>query len=228
MARTFRPKKGATLIMLLALSVLIALGTWQVKRLHWKNALVAGIETQMAQAPAALPQEIPDPVALEYRPVSVTGNFMHDYEVLIRPRTRDGVVGYHLVTPLREAAGRVVLVNRGFVTDDTLAAAVRPDGEVTVSGHVSLPHKSKFTPDNDPAKNSWYWIDIPGLKQALALGDVAPVIVEVQDMRDGSNPAGVPAALDIPNDHLQYAFFWFSMAFILLLIWFIYHWREEH
>ncbi|HEY8012888.1 MAG TPA: SURF1 family cytochrome oxidase biogenesis protein, partial [Dongiaceae bacterium] len=45
----------------------------------------------------------------------------------------------------------------------------------------------------------------------------------------GANPGGYPIGgqtrIDLPNDHLQYAITWFSLAGALLVIYFIYHRR---
>jgi len=42
-----------------------------------------------------------------YRPVYVRGQFLHDQELFVAPRTRDGEVGAHVVTPLQLASGCV-------------------------------------------------------------------------------------------------------------------------
>jgi len=48
-------KKIATFILfLLALAILLSLGTWQVRRLHWKEQLLADIAERRAAPPASL------------------------------------------------------------------------------------------------------------------------------------------------------------------------------
>ena len=39
-----------------ALALLVGLGTWQLQRLAWKEALIARIETRLAEVPAPLPE----------------------------------------------------------------------------------------------------------------------------------------------------------------------------
>ena len=51
--RRFRPGLAATLFTVAAVAIMVGLGTWQVERLAWKNALIERIESGMRAAPAA-------------------------------------------------------------------------------------------------------------------------------------------------------------------------------
>ena len=88
--RRLRPQFWPTLIALCGLAVLLALGTWQVQRLYWKNALIAKLETRTSAAPAPLPAEIVDPEALEFRPVRLAGRFRHEREIYLLGRVPRG------------------------------------------------------------------------------------------------------------------------------------------
>ena len=113
-------------VALIAFAILIALGTWQLQRLAWKQDLLQKIDTRMHAAPAPLPGEAEwatlDPDAYEYRHVTATGIFDHDREALIFRASgpNDGLSqpGYVVMTPLRLASGAHVIVARGFVPDE--------------------------------------------------------------------------------------------------------------
>ena len=53
--RVFRPRLWPTLATLLALIVLLCLGTWQLQRLAWKQDLIAHAEAQLAAPALPLP-----------------------------------------------------------------------------------------------------------------------------------------------------------------------------
>jgi surfeit locus 1 family protein len=227
MARQFRPKKIPTLIALAMSLALISLGTWQVRRLHEKEELLLTIHARMAQKPAPLPEKIEDPEAWNYRRVTMAGRFLYAHEFLVKPRMLDGQVGYHEYVPFRRASGGVVLVNRGWISDALLKQETKPQGIVQVEGIAQAPRKAKFTPENDPAKNDWYWPDAAAMARAANLQAPAPVIVSVAARQEGVYPAGGQVRIDIPNDHKQYAVFWYAMSLLLLGVWFVAHWEEE-
>src|SRR5690606_30524370 len=76
-----RAQLAALLAALLVLGCLLALGTWQVQRLAWKEALIAQIDSRLGMEPVdvanilALQQAGED---IEYRPVRISGRFDHD------------------------------------------------------------------------------------------------------------------------------------------------------
>lgn len=227
MQGSFHPTRGAIVSTLLILAVLLGLGAWQVQRLAWKSALLAQIESRMQQPPVPLPEKIDDPAAWEYRRVTLAGSFLYKHEFLIKPRTLDGASGYHMLVPFRRASGGVVLVNRGWISDALMPAALRPEGVVLVEGIVQLPHPTSFTPPNAPEKNDWYGADIPAMAAAAKLENAAPVIVNVAKRDPGAYPAGGKVEANISNNHRQYAVFWFVMALVSQIIFFIRSWKPS-
>jgi len=220
----FRLRLWPTLIALPALAVLVALGTWQVERLHWKESLNATLAERLG-APAVTPEALPAGLAeAEFRRVRLDGRFRHDRELFLGPRTLRGEVGMHVVTPFERTAGGIVLVDRGFVPNARRAPATRAegqvDGTVTVEGVVRLPgRRGAFTPDDDPRANQWFTVDPPAMAAAAGVGAVAPWYVEAGP---ASNPGGLPVGGQtvamLPNNHLQYAMTWYGLAVALVVI----------
>ncbi len=68
-------------------AVLIGLGTWQVKRLAWKEALIATVTARLAAAPAPLPPPAEwaplDAATDEYRRVAFRAELVNDKEALV-------------------------------------------------------------------------------------------------------------------------------------------------
>ncbi|AIB11294.1 hypothetical protein ABAZ39_04550 [Azospirillum argentinense] len=230
--RRFRPSLWATLITVPAVLVMLGLGTWQMQRLEWKEDLVRRVEQRLHAPPIPLPSTITDPEALEFRPVTVSGRFLNDKEMLLVARPRQGQAGYELLTPLQrpaEEGGGVVLVNRGFLPMDKRAPASRPEsrveGPVTVTGLVRLPQPAGWLqPGNRPGAESWMRLDPPAMAASAGLETVAPLVVEMTpDPARGNAPQtgmlnGIQPLVELPNNHRQYAFTWYSLAATLIVV----------
>ncbi len=224
---------GFTVLMLVGLTVLIGLGVWQLKRLAWKEGLIAQIETRSTGEPIKLKDALAmarkgrDP---NYYRVRVDGRFHHAKELYLYSTSNERV-GWDVITPLETADGDMVLVDRGFVPDELRDPSSRALGEVenlvTVTGIVRKPEtQGLFMPDNEPAANRWFWRDL----QAMARSDfpsgtiqVAPFFLEAEKsgVPDGW-PKGGQSRLELPNNHLQYAITWFLMAAALVVIYGLY------
>ena len=217
-----------------ALAVLLALGTWQVNRLAWKEELIATIEQRIASSPRPLPEierlysETGD---VDYWPAVVRGTFLHDRESHFLA-TWNGASGYYVYTPLELADGRLVLVNRGFVPFDRKDSATRPqgqvEGDVEIAGLARNPLDGKpswIVPDNDLAKNVFYWKDLSAMAARAGI-DPARLVPFFVDAGVAPNPGGLPVGgvtmVDLPNNHLQYAVTWYGLAAALAVILFVF------
>lgn len=218
------------ILVLIALAILISLGTWQVERLHWKEGLIADIAARQAAAPVPL-ADIEAMAAtggdIEYRRVTATGRYINNKERHFFATWR-GQTGFYVYTPLELADGRVLLVNRGFVPYDNKEPEMRMQGQLTDQQAVTglarekLPGKPSWVvPDNDVAKNIFYWKDLDVMAESVGL-EKARVIPFFVDADSTPNPAGLPIGgvtqVDLPNDHLQYAFTWYGLAAVLIAV----------
>jgi len=206
--------------------LLLGLGSWQLERLYWKRDLIAAREAGLRASPVELPTSLEAARSLEYHPVRAEGEFLNDRELYLHAASMRGELGYHIVTPLLLPDGEVLLVDRGFVPSDHKTPATRPTGELTglvrVNGLLRLAPGGKpgwFTPDNDPAQNSWYYVDIAAMAQAAGVARVLPFYI---DAAPNPNPAALPQGgqtiTALPNNHLQYALTWYALAAALLVI----------
>ena len=220
----FRPRLWPSLAALAALIVLVSLGTWQVERLRWKEALIAERTAQLA-APAALLPAQADWPAWSFRRVEALGTFRHDLEQLFGASTYDGQLGHHVLTPLLRADGSALLVDRGWVSADQAHPATRRAGQVegpiTITGIARYRGDDTanwFTPANQPEQAMWFSYDLPTLEQGLDLA-LLPVVVEADDR---PNPGGLPIGgltrIALTNNHLQYAITWYGLALTLVAV----------
>jgi surfeit locus 1 family protein len=228
----FHPRLTPALFTIPLVMLCLALGVWQLQRLEWKRGVIAQREAAALSASVAPPHTLADARALEFHRVVAEGVFQHDKEIFHGAIGPTGGAGFDVLTPLREPGGRIVFVNRGFVPtemkDPARRAAGQPAGPVRVAGLLRVPPDEKpgwFVPDNRPDLNYWFWVDLPAISVAAGLSDVggltnvAPFYV---DADAAANPGGWPRGgvtpLVLPNDHLQYAITWFSLAVAALVI----------
>jgi surfeit locus 1 family protein len=198
---------------LVAFAILVGLGTWQVQRLHWKEALVASIDSRIEQ-------QLADTGDVDYQPVALRGTFLNAGERHFFS-TWNGDSGFNVYTPLRLDDGRFVFVNRGFVPYDLKDPAKRQQGEL--SGPVDITglarnrlHAKPGMPENDVTKNIFYWKDLAAMQASAGLPAGAQVLPLFVDAGDAANPGGWPRGgvtiVELPNNHLQYAFTWYGLA----------------
>jgi cytochrome oxidase assembly protein ShyY1 len=130
---------------LLVAALGIMLGNWQTGRAAQKEAIEATLTARAAAAPLNITHITPDaPLPgigeLEYRRLSVHGEFVRDWPVYLENRPYQGVPGFYVLMPLRIAGSdRYVLVMRGWVRRDVadrtrLPEIATPAGATQVAG----------------------------------------------------------------------------------------------
>lgn len=195
-------------------AILIWLGVWQIQRLAWKESVIEDIEARIAAAPVAVP-DTPDPAEDAYLPVTVSGVWDPDFVRVLVSQKEVGA-GYRVISRFETEAGPV-LVDRGFIPTDQDIPDLA-NREASVIGNLQWPQEiDGFTPEPDVAKNIWFARDVPALAEALGTRPLMIVAREVSPV----DPAVTPLPVDtsrIPNDHLQYAITWFSLAAVWLVM----------
>jgi len=228
-AETEKPRSTAAFLVwaglgLLACAGFVALGSWQLRRLAWKEALIARVD-QRLQAPAEAPPPRTQWAALgaadAYRKLCLEGAFLPERETLVQAVTRLGP-GWWVLAPLRTAQGDLVLVNRGYVDAAHRDAASRPaapgSDQRKVCGLLRLSEPGgAFLRHNAPGEGRWYSRDVAAIAAAqdLPAAELAPYFL---DADDHPNPAGWPVGgltvVQFRNSHLGYALTWYGLALL--------------
>lgn len=197
---------------LIGCAILVGLGTWQVKRLAWKEAILSEIDARITAAPVSLPDSL-DREADLYLPVQATGMFGDDRIRVLVSQKQVGA-GYRIISPFA-TGGRTIMVDRGVIPiADVLQSA--PTGEVTVTGNIHWPQEvDSYTPEPDEARDIWFARDVDRMAEKLGTEPALLVLRSASPASSEITPLPVSRA-GIPNDHLSYAITWFSLA----VIWF--------
>jgi surfeit locus 1 family protein len=226
---------GLTIASAVGIAILIGLGVWQVKRLHWKEALLAKIAALEAAAPIPVNQALAGGVAsteLDFVRVTAICPDIETTPYLKLYAVRE-VAGFRLITPcvLNGGPYRTILVDRGFVAQDQVQNLKPGQGRKLDQPVVGVLRKGDvrnfLTPANAPEQGLWYWRDIPAMAASLGVTDAAPTFLMLErPAPQGFGPTPAPIPADIPNNHLQYALTWFGLALALLGVYLASLWKR--
>jgi surfeit locus 1 family protein len=237
-----RPRRsiGFGIFTLVMVALFIGLGVWQLQRRVWKHALIAALTERLAAAPVPLPPASQwgalRPDQDEFRRVSFSATYqaLPDAMVFssgsaIRPDVSGP--GTWAFIPARLASDEIVVVNAGFVQNTMQERgqedrAVKPliSGEpVTLTGYIRFPESAGLlTPDANPAKRLWFARDHLAMARALgwsgAGGPVAPFYIDLEQPVPATGiPKPGPLEVHLPDEHMQYAITWFSLAIAVVI-----------
>ena len=194
-----------TLVVMLAVAAMVALGVWQLQRRTEKLGLIAAYAGRPAMPPVAVPRT-PDDRLLFRRAVATC----------VRPtgwhreagRAADGSSGWRAITSCRTgAAGSMLAMQMGVGSD-----ALRD-------------------PDWRGGRVSGYLTHAPQHRALIAgLFDRTPpaLMLMADTPLPGLKPNPRPTLADIPNNHLAYAVQWFLFAAIAAIIYAVALWRRRH
>jgi surfeit locus 1 family protein len=235
-AESTRPRRrglvNAALLTLVAVVILLGLGTWQIERKLWKQALIDRLDRRLAAPPVELPPRAIwprlDPAQDEFRRVAFRAQFPPDQEALVYTsgsafRTDVSGPGYWVFAPVSLPDGAVVVVNRGFVPQGGPKRPGKAQGEpgsLDIVGVLRWPEaRGAFTPADEPDKNLWFVRDPGAIAAAKAWGAVAPFFVEQEaPVPPGGWPRPGPLTVKLRNEHLQYALIWYGLALALVAV----------
>lgn len=126
----------------IVIAIGIALGQWQTRRAAEKEAIEARLVAREAAPPVMLDATLRPADDMEFRRVSVRGEFVRDWPVYLDNRPYNGAAGFYVLMPLKIAGSDMhVLVARGWIARDPAARTklpplVTPNGVVEIEGIV--------------------------------------------------------------------------------------------
>ncbi len=234
----FKPLAGLTITTLICVAILISLGTWQYKRLHWKTNLLTEINqaanaeplTMLAQVDELLESGAP----LDFRRIQINGVFLVPTGNSGLPfhlmRSNGKRYYWRLYQPYRDGENVAFIATHDFDEADKTSPPIALVGQEPVVGYVRMVQSAnKFTPKSTPEKNRWFafngspeqmnWADTVD-------GDNTHVSYYIDQVMDAKNAADLPVRIpDMANNHLDYMLTWYSFVIILLVIYLIMHKR---
>ncbi len=208
------------MVPLLLLALTVGLGVWQVQRLHWKEGILAAI----ARAEAAPPAPLGNAPVSQFERVVATGTLRPDLAVSYATDVRDlrsgPTFGVFLLEPLTRPNAEPLLVNLGWVPADPHGRpSLTVSGTHTIDGYVrEAEHPSLFTPRPELATRQFYALDPPAIGEAIGMKGLVPfTLIALGRTQLDRFPQPAETLPRPPNNHLQYAITWFSLAVVVLV-----------
>lgn len=214
------------------IALFVSLGFWQLQRADEKRAIASRWQAQRQQEPARLAALPPESAELVYRPVLLSGSVLESRQFLLDNRVRRGRYGVEVISPLQDDSGQLVLVNRGWLAADPTRRKL-PDipplsGRITVRGYIYVPPGDSYLLGDIAGGTGW-----PRLVQAADVSAMSemlgerlyPYLVRLDPDSPGALVADWPLVNTRPEKHTAYAFQWFAMALVLLLL---FLWRSSN
>jgi surfeit locus 1 family protein len=221
----FRAIPFVATVLLVALGV--SLGQWQDRRAADKTALQQKLSERGRAAPLVVGPQLLRAEHVEYRPVTVAGEFVADWPLWLDNRPQNGKVGFYLLMPFKIAGSNThVLVARGWLPRYTgehnrLPPYDTPKGTVIVRGvaKAALGKVMQLGEPNAIAPNAILQNIEPAQFAAASKLTVQPFFIE----QTGAGEAGDKLVRDWPapalgvEKHQGYAFQWYALAVMALL-----------
>lgn len=232
------PSVFAVTLALAGFAMFMALGSWQVRRGHEKEALFAAFDATEHGVPVTLAQARTLASTTRYPLVEVTGTFDPEHAYVLDDQVHGGKVGvmvYGVFAP--SAGGPDLLVNRGFLARSASGTVPPipppPTGVRTLHALYAPPPGIALRMGGDALARQSQWpktviyIDLAEVGHDLGHALDPRVLLQVggDDSQAGFVREWRPGVFP-PERHYAYAFTWFAFGAVVVAIFAILHWRR--
>lgn len=226
----FRPGLLISVITLVFLVILVRLGIWQLDRAEEKRQILANQQTKMAMPAVRLVEALDSYEELTFRRIELHGKFDTQYQLLVDNKIHQGKPGYYVVTPMKlENMDRYVLINRGWLAmnpdRNILPTIETPNSIVTITGIIKADPKDVADLGSANRSNKGWpavvrWVDFAAFEQESGL-KVLPFLLLMDDSAHHGFVREWKFVNLPPEKSTSYAVTWFSLAILLLIIYFV-------
>ena len=193
------------------ISIFIALGSWQLVRLNWKNELLNKIDVSLKKEPVDLMTNVPE----DYLKIKTSGVIDFDKQIYLYSLNEKGLPGFNVVNPII-INNKNFLLNRGWIPfNKKNTKEINIFDHKTILGTLKKQTKaSRFKPVNDVKDNYWFTLDRNDVFK-YTNKNFSPFIIYLNNNLELPKPRII--TVNIPNSHKKYAITWFSIALSIFL-----------
>ena len=194
------------------ISVFIALGTWQIIRLGWKNNLILEIENSLKNPPVELTQSN----KVNYLKIKTSGSVDFEKQIYLYNLNDTGTPGFEVLNPI-SINGENYLLNRGWIPFEKKdTPEINIIDQTNIVGTIKIQgRKNIFKPENDLKENYWFSLNREDVLKFTGK-KFSKYIIYLDGNYQLPKPKKITA--NISNNHKKYAMTWFSLAISILLL----------
>ena len=192
--------------------VFVALGSWQIVRLNWKNNLILEIENSLKNPPV----ELTNSNVENYLKIKTSGSIDFEKQIYLYNLNNTGTPGFEVINPIL-INDTNYLINRGWIPfEKKNSQEINVFDENDIIGTLKLQgRKNIFKPDNDLEENYWFSLNREDILKFTGK-EFSKYIIYLNGNYQVPKPKKITA--NISNNHQKYALTWFSLAISILLL----------
>ena len=192
--------------------VFVALGSWQIIRLNWKNNLILEIENSLKNPPV----ELTNSNVENYLKIKTSGSIDLEKQIYLYNLNDTGTPGFEVINPIL-INDTNYLINRGWIPfEKKNSQEINVFDENDIIGTLKLQgRKNIFKPDNDLEENYWFSLNREDILKFTGK-EFSKYIIYLNGNYQVPKPKKITA--NISNNHQKYALTWFSLAISILLL----------
>jgi surfeit locus 1 family protein len=222
-----RFKAGFSALCAIFLLLFVTLGVWQLHRYHFKKNLIENYEHSLTAKQQNLLTLIANHENVQFKHVSVSGQFVNDLTMLVQNRVYNNQLGFEVLTPLKTQDGKLLLIDRGWIAKpaNQPLPLIPPAHEVkSVEGYIKLLNEPQFILGQNILDTS----SKPLVMQKIDVNEISqithqiffPFMLRLNESQPNGFVRDWVVSTVLPERHMGYAVQWFSMALMLLIAYF--------
>ena len=194
------------------ISVFIALGSWQIIRLNWKNNLILEIKESLKNPPVELSKSNTE----NYLKIKTSGSIDFEKQIYLYNLNDKGAPGFEVINPIL-IDNKNYLINRGWIPFEKKGSKeINFFDENNIVGTLKLQGKKNiFKPNNDIEENYWFSLNRDDILKFTGK-EFSKYLIYLGGNYELPKPKKITA--NISNNHKKYAITWFSLAISILLL----------
>ena len=215
-----------TMATVLGVALTVCLGVWQLSRGHEKEALHAAIMARQAQPALDTAAVLKDRSVFTqlHQGVRLEGRWLFQHTVYLENRPMQGRSGFIVLTPVQLDGGTTVLVQRGWIPRHQQVTGRIASGPSEVMGLGETSSKTTAqTTGQSPIRQNLKLAEFSNEIGVSLVGTVLQTDADADGLQ--RNWPQITAGVE---KHWGYAFQWFALAAVQLLLYFWYQWIKPY